>query len=90
MPESFTIDPPVNIASNIPVRITRRNNTRIAGNRHMNSINQRRCVNILNLQYVSQCPINNNYPVFKHDDPHEFKLDYYRGAGFHSVNRKYV
>ena len=25
-----------------------------------------------------------------HDDPHEFKLDYYRGAGFHSVNRKYV
>ena len=31
----------------------------------MNSINQRRCVNTSNLQYVSQCPINNNYPVFK-------------------------
>ena len=28
--------------------------------------------------------------VLCHDDPHEFKLDYYRGAGFHSVNRKYV
>ena len=27
---------------------------------------------------------------FVHDDPHEFKLDYYRGAGFHSVNRKYM
>ena len=31
----------------------------------MNSINQRRCVNTSNLQYVSQCSIGNNYPVFK-------------------------
>ena len=29
-------------------------------------------------------------PSTEHDDPHEFTLDYYRGAGFHSVNRKYV
>ena len=60
-----TIDPPVNTTSNIPVRITRRNNTRLASNRRMNPINQRRCINISNLQYVSQCPIGNNYPVFK-------------------------
>ena len=63
--DSSTIDPPVNITSNIPVRITRRNNIRLASNKHMNSINQRRCINISNLQYVSQCPIGNNYPVFK-------------------------
>ena len=25
-----------------------------------------------------------------HDDPHEFKLDYYRGAGFDTINRKYL
>ena len=34
--DASTIDPSVNITSNIPIRITRRNNIRLASNRHMN------------------------------------------------------